>query len=115
MYPEHIDWNHVSANPSAISLLEANPEKINWRELSRNPEAIHLLEKNLDKIDWDYLSFNTNAVPLLHHHQDKINWNHFCVNPSMFQVDLPCWEMIQHTWFKLVYSTTTHTIDDNEP
>ena len=65
IYPfsEHInklDWESLSYNPNAISLLEDNIDKINWTALSSNPNAIHLLEQNIDKIDWTLLSTNPN-------------------------------------------------------
>lgn len=37
-----LDWNTLSSNKKAISLLEKFPEKINWDILSRNKNAIHL-------------------------------------------------------------------------
>lgn len=45
-----IDWEMLSENSNAISLLEKNPEKINWDNLSQNPNAIHLLKKYPEKI-----------------------------------------------------------------
>ena len=49
LFGKKIDWIMLSANPSAIHLLEKNPDKISWSCLSRNPAAIHLLEKNKKK------------------------------------------------------------------
>ena len=34
---DKIDWMHLSRNPAAIHLLEANQDKIYWYSLSRNP------------------------------------------------------------------------------
>jgi len=50
---EQMNWFSLSANPSAIHLLESNIEMVNWDRLSANPSAIHLLEANLDKVDWN--------------------------------------------------------------
>ena len=42
----------LSANPSAIELLEQNPDKIDWGQLSRNQSAMHLLKKsNKNKLE----------------------------------------------------------------
>ena len=57
---DKIDWDELSGNINAISILEQNVDKIDWKYLSRNPMAIHLLEQNQDKIDWCYLSYNPN-------------------------------------------------------
>ena len=54
--PNKIFWFHLSVNPNAIELLEANPYKINWYYLSGNPNAIELLKANPNKIDWSILS-----------------------------------------------------------
>jgi len=50
LYLNKLDWDYLSANRAAISLLEVNLNKINWTWLSLNPAAIHLLEKNPYKI-----------------------------------------------------------------
>jgi hypothetical protein len=36
--------------------------KIDWNNLSSNSNAISLLEKNICKINWDCLSENLNAI-----------------------------------------------------
>jgi hypothetical protein len=61
-----LNWNLLSFNPYAISLLEKNIDKINWYGLSgnSNPNAIHLLQQNIDKIDWYALSSNPNIFVL---------------------------------------------------
>ena len=59
------NWEWLSRNPNAISILEKNIDKIDWYWLSVNPNAIHLLEANMDKIDWYNLSMNPNAIHLL--------------------------------------------------
>jgi len=66
----------LSANLSAMHLLEQNPDKIVWYGLSSNPSAMQLLEKNPDKIHWQYLSGNHSkyAIQLLKKNQDKIVW-----------------------------------------
>ena len=39
--------------------------KLDWDCLTLNPNAITLLEKNFDRIDWNYLSSNINAIHLI--------------------------------------------------
>ena len=51
-----VHWEHLSANPNAIHILEQNLDKIDWFYLSENPNAIHILEQNLEKVDWTMLS-----------------------------------------------------------
>ena len=94
-----INWNALSYNPNAISLLKANKKKINWKFLSRNPNAIDLLadkinyEKSLpaseykalmdsEKISWSLLSGNPNAIDLLKSNSDNIIWDWFLINPN---------------------------------
>ena len=60
--PNFLNYEYLSENPNAISLLEENFSKINWYNLSQNKNAIHILEKNLNKIDWVYLSLNPNSI-----------------------------------------------------
>ena len=59
-------------------------EKLHWDWLSANPTAIHLLEQNKDKIYWDSLSLNPAAIHLLEQHKAKINWDRISENPSSF-------------------------------
>ncbi len=73
-YYDLINWDYLSYNRYATSLLEKNQDKINWNNLSYNINAIHLLEQNFDKINWDNLSRNENAIHLLEKNKDKINW-----------------------------------------
>jgi hypothetical protein len=84
---DKISWVYLSANPSAIHLLEQNMDKINWDYLSSNPNAIHLLEKNVEKINWSYLSANPNAMHLLKQNMSKINWRALSQNPNIFTYD----------------------------
>ena len=37
-----LNWNVLSSNKNAISLLEENKNKIDWKCLSKNPNAIEL-------------------------------------------------------------------------
>ena len=75
-----LNWDRLSRNPNAISLLERNKEKINWGSLSRNPSIFTydyekmeitrrpirdaLIQKrfhprNMDKFDsWGFPFFN---------------------------------------------------------
>lgn len=61
---EKINWNYLSVNKNAISVLEKNPDRINWSCLSVNKNAISILENNIDKINWEFLSSNVNIIEL---------------------------------------------------
>jgi hypothetical protein len=104
-----VAWENLSANPSAIHILEKNMDKINWVFLSSNPAAIHLLlksqykiywyhfsknthplaiehmRKNLEKVNWQNLSANPAAIELLKENQDKIAWYWLSKNPAIFE------------------------------
>ena len=77
-----LDWEYLSINPNAISLLEANQDKINWHLLSGNPNAIALLEANQDKINWCILSRNHNALSLIKANIEKIDYQVLLSNPN---------------------------------
>ena len=77
---ELLDWMHLSANPRAIQLLNANPEKINWFRASDNT-SIHLLPLDKD-IDWYTLSANPGAIHILERYPNKINWSALSKNPA---------------------------------
>jgi hypothetical protein len=85
---EEIDWNLVSQNQGAISLLEKNLDKVDWIHLSYNPAAIPILEKNLDEIDWSLLSRNPNAIHLLEQNLDKVDWFALSYNTNGLGLDL---------------------------
>ena len=89
---DKIDWDQLSFNPNATSLLEQNPDKIDWDYLSLNSKAIHLLEQNQDKINWTWLSENPGAIHLLEQslldpNQDEIYLNGLLPNPAIFEID----------------------------
>ena len=57
------DEDFLSISPEFIKdlrdkILLENYQKINWEDLSQNPNAISLLKENQDKINWKYLSAN---------------------------------------------------------
>lgn len=89
MYLHKINWAVLSANPSAISLLEKYPEKINWYVLSRNHNATELLfnkaKENPDALSWDWISKNPGATDFLPHFLDRIDWNTLFENPAIFE------------------------------
>ena len=106
-HPEKINWRWLSANPSAIPLLEKHPEKIDWQWLSSNPNAIPLLEQHPEKIYWRWFSANPNAIPILELNLDKIDWYQLFQNPSIFEYDYAAMkeayrdlkeELIQRAW-----------------
>jgi hypothetical protein len=59
-----VDWDFLSSNTNANSLLERNLDKVDWLYVSENPNAVPILECNQDKINWVFLSGNPNAVYL---------------------------------------------------
>ena len=98
--PEYIDWQTITSNSAAVSIMENNidkidfswlssqahgvhllkkyKERINWHDFSVNPAGISLIEENLDKVDWAMLSQNENAIHILENNLDKINWECLC-------------------------------------
>ena len=77
---DKIDWDNLSLNINAISILEKYLDKVNCDTLSRNKNAISILEKNLDKVVWYYLSYNINAISILEKHLDKVVWSMLSYN-----------------------------------
>ena len=109
-----LDWNILSTNPAAISILETNQDKIIWKTLSSNPAAMHLLLEHQDKIKymqlcknthplaielikelpkewiyWPYLSANPSAIDFLEENQEYINWYYLSLNPAIFRYNYP--------------------------
>ena len=82
---KYLDWEMLSANPAAITMLEQNQHKIVWYWLSQNPDAraIHLLKMHPERINWSMLSANPGAFEILSSNQDKINWNMLSSNESL--------------------------------
>jgi hypothetical protein len=89
---DKIDWNHLSANPSAIHLLEANPDKINWSELSCNKSAIHLLEQKYNeeieerqkRTYWEKIKNFCYETPKKKT-ENTIDWQMLSINPAIFE------------------------------
>ena len=81
--PKYLDWEMLSANPSAVTMLEQNKDKIVWYWLSQNPEAIHLLKMYPERINWTMLSANPGAFEILSSNKDKIDWNMLSSNESI--------------------------------
>jgi hypothetical protein len=105
-----LNWEILSANPAAISILEQNQDKIKWANLSSNPAAMHLILQNPHKINycqlcknthvaaieliaqrspdsiyWPYLSSNPTAIDFLEKNQEHINWYYLSLNPAIFR------------------------------
>jgi hypothetical protein len=106
---DEVEWNWVSANPSALPLLEKYPHEIKWGFASSNLGILPLLEKNPDKIHWEtlcmmicpallpflekylyklchhcwyFLSSLPDAVPLLEKYPLLIDWGQLSRNPG---------------------------------
>lgn len=82
-HPDKLDWiqwDWLSRNVNACSILEKHVDKINWKELSANcsPRAFYLIEKHFDQVknllNWEYFSSNPLAISLLEKNIDKIHW-----------------------------------------
>ena len=94
----YINWEILSANESAIALLEeeikVRPENIYRQEVSRNSNAIRILREYPKKIFWDTLSSNTSseAIYLLKTHikdyPDDINWYALSANHNQAALEL---------------------------
>lgn len=88
------DWEWLSRNFNALSILEKHPDKVDWNSLcyNKNPQALALLEKYCprEKWDWDALSNNPNAAALylLKKHPEKINWCKLSGNPGAAAISL---------------------------
>jgi hypothetical protein len=59
-----IDFEWLSANPSAVNLLEQHPEIIDWCFLTENKNAYQLIKNNMDKIDMRSIFANENKKVL---------------------------------------------------
>ena len=81
-YPEQIDWTGICKNPNAIHIIEANLEQADWTELSANPNAIHLIEANMDNVDWQTLCYNPNAIHIIEKNMHMVDWTVLSLNPS---------------------------------
>lgn len=81
-------WENLSKNPHLVAFFETYPEKIDWQRLSSNPSptAIRLLEKHPDKINWVTLSYNPNAIHLLKGTTAPVCLNGLARNPRMIEV-----------------------------
>lgn len=53
-----ICWLALSANPSAIRILEDNLYHVKWHQLATNPSAIHILQAHQMLVNHQYLSKN---------------------------------------------------------
>ena len=58
-HAKHLDkvsWFWLSANPSAIRIIEQNMDKVDWRMLSGNPNAMYLI------VIFDYARMKANCM-----------------------------------------------------
>jgi hypothetical protein len=112
-YDDYVRW----LEPEAVHLVEKIKEDVNWDMLSQNRHAISIIEKNLDKVwliglcnnrsvssmgkdalewflkqveehpnCWGNLSSNPSAIPILEQNLDKIDWKHLSSNPSAIPI-----------------------------
>ena len=90
---DKVDWDYLSGNKNAISILENNLDKVKWLYLSLNINAISILEKNLDKVDWHYLSRNRNAIFISEKNLDKLNKEQ-SLSPNITKLDTMFWSYL---------------------
>lgn len=64
--------NRLYENHVAIHPVKRCKKKINWDHLSLNPEAITILQKNFTKINQQNMNLNPNAVQLLENNTHRI-------------------------------------------
>ena len=66
-FKHKLDYKELCCNEYAIPLLVeyTNKNYLNWDTLSLNKNAISILKDNIDRINWDNLSLNINAIELL--------------------------------------------------
>ena len=88
----YLNWDTLSLNKNAISILKDNIDRINWDNLSLNINAIDILKSHKDKINYENLALNSNAIELLEEYiinnkkYSKTFWNNLSTNPSIFYV-----------------------------
>lgn len=85
-YPQIIDFEYLSGNPNARNLLVSNLDKVCWHRMSENPSMIDVLKENLDKICKIQLSRNINAVHILEQHQELIHWPSLSYNSNAIKL-----------------------------
>ena len=120
MNSDKIVWENISCNPLATHLLYLHPEKINWDYLTSNETAIKIIEQKLDscvsseynKINWNYLSFNFAAIHILEKNMNKINWENLSLNPAAIHLLEKNLEKID--WKRLSMNTAAiHILEKN--
>jgi hypothetical protein len=89
----------LSANPSAIHIIEKNLEKVDNTYLCMNPNAIHLIKKIDININWWQLSANPNAIEIIEQNLDKVKC-FILQNPNIFELDYPKMSK-ERTWIIL--------------
>ena len=93
-YPRYINWSNMSANSKGIKLLcerlSRNKRMVNYNELSLNetPEAITILRQNFKKINWHNLAYNKckEAIELMKEYPENIYWDALCCNPNALEI-----------------------------
>jgi len=86
----YLDWDKLSLNINANSILKNNIDRINWDNLSLNINAIDILKSHKDKINYENLALNSNAIKLLEDYITNNNkcsktfWNNLSTNPNIF-------------------------------
>ena len=99
LFIKNLDWEILSQNENAISILEENPKHIKWVDLLKNKNAVFLIENNLTtKYPKNFqlnlllnLASNSNAMHIFERYfdaskykniKDQNIWNVLCANPN---------------------------------
>jgi hypothetical protein len=86
------DYFYLSANPSAMHILEKNMNNINWYMFSKNnsDRALQIMKEMPGVIHFQALCMNTNpkVYELLLSQYTKIHWDMLSLNSADFAIDL---------------------------
>lgn len=81
-YPHKINWEMLVYNKKSLCIWNNNIDKINWKTMSKQPYATSLLSDNLSNINWYWLSSNSGANKILTENKHKIEWSQLSKNQS---------------------------------
>lgn len=80
-------FDSLSANPTAIKLLEQNMEKTYRPNLLINPTATHLIGNYFSLIDFKFLSQNPSVLEHLGKHKSNKTWKAPYIHPFLHLVE----------------------------
>jgi len=77
-----IDFDRLSCNPQARSLLLDNFAEINWSEVNQTPDLFDLLRDHPEFIDFTAISHQPAAIDLLEHNYHLLDIDRLSLNPQ---------------------------------